>query len=74
MSQDMTASYNGHAHEIELQYTALTYTEGGKSCNLTVPMWVLEHSKTSLGNVREEKENNHNYEVTPVSFLQRCFR
>lgn len=69
MSQDMTASYNGHAHEIELQYTALTYTEGGKSCNLTVPMWVLEHSKTSLGNVREEKENNHNYEVTPVSFI-----
>lgn len=69
MSQDMTASYNGHAHEIELQYTALTYTEGGKSCNLTVPMWVLKHSKTSLGNVREEKENNHNYEVTPVSFI-----
>lgn len=69
MSQDMTASYNGHAHEIELQYTALTYTEDGKSCNLTVPMWVLEHSKTSLGNVREEKENNHNYEVTPVSFI-----
>ena len=69
MSQDMTASYNGHAHEIELQYTALTYTEGGKSCDLTVPMWVLEHSKTSLGNVREEKENNHNYEVTPVSFI-----
>ena len=69
MSQDMTASYNGHAHDITLQYTALTYTEGGKSCELTVPMWVLEHSKTSLGNVREEKENNHNYEVTPVSFI-----
>ena len=74
MSQDMTASYNGHAHEIELQYTALTYTEGGKSCNLTVPMWVLEHSKTSLGNVREEKENNHNYEVTPVSFIYNAVR
>ena len=69
MSQNMTASYNGHAHDITLQYTELTYTEGGKSCELTVPMWVLEHSKTSLGNVREEKENNHNYEVTPVSFI-----
>lgn len=69
MSQNMTASYDGHNHDIELQYTTLTYTEGGKSCNLSVPMWVLEHSNTSLGNVREEKENNHNYEVTPVSFI-----
>lgn len=34
MSQDMTASYNGHAHEIELQYTALTYTEGRKELQL----------------------------------------
>lgn len=69
MSQNMTASYNGHAHDITLQYTALTYTEGGKSCALTVPMWSLSHNNTDLGSVREEKENGHLYDVTPVNFI-----
>lgn len=69
MSQNMTASYNRHAHDITLQYTELTYTEGGKSCQLTVPMWSLSHANTNFGSMRNEIENNHNYEVTPVSFV-----
>lgn len=69
MKQAMTASYNDHAHDITLQYTELTYTEGGKSCALSVPMWSLSHNNTAFGSVREEKENGYNYEVTPVSFI-----
>lgn len=69
MLQKMTASYSGHSHNINLQYTALAYTEDGKSCELTVPMWSLSHNNTSLSSMREETENNRNYEVTPVSFI-----
>lgn len=68
MSQDMKAVYSGHSHVIELQYTALQYTEGGKTCDLTVPMWILNHKENKPGTVRQEVENNHNYDVTPISF------
>ena len=68
MSQVMTAAYNGHSHDITLRYTSLMYTEAGKSCTLSVPAWNLSHANTSLGSVRNETENNHNYEVTPVEF------
>lgn len=69
MSQVMTVAYNGHSHDITLRYTSLMYTEAGKSCTLSVPAWNLSHANTSLGSVRNETENNHNYEVTPVSFI-----
>ena len=68
MSQVMTAAYNGHSHDITLRYTSLMYTEAGKSCTLSVPAWNLSHANTSLGSVRNETENDHNYEVTPVEF------
>lgn len=68
MSQNMNSVYSGHSHVIELQYTALQYTEGGKTCNLSVPMWSLNHKETQIGIVRQEVENNRNYDVTPVSF------
>lgn len=68
MSQNMNSVYSGHSHVIELQYTALQYTEGGKTCNLSVPMWNLTHKENQIGTVRQEVENNRNYDVTPVSF------
>lgn len=68
MSQNMNAVYSGHSHVIELQYTALQYTEGGKTCDLSVPMWILNHKENKPGTVRQEVENNHNYDVTPISF------
>ena len=69
MKQEMNAAYNDHSHIIELQYTALTYTEGGKSCSLSVPMWTLTYNAVNKGTLRTETENSHNYEVTPVSFV-----
>lgn len=69
MSQEMNAAYNDHSHVIELQYTALTYTEKGKSCNLSVPTWTLSYNAVNKGTVRTETQNSHNYEVTPVSFV-----
>lgn len=69
MKQEMNAAYNDHSHIIELQYTDLTYTEKGKSCKLSVPMWTLTYNAVNKGTVRTETENSHNYEVTPVSFV-----
>lgn len=69
MSQNMNAAYNGHSHVIELQYTALTYTENGKSCSLTVPMWTLTHNTINTSAVRTATENGHTYDVIPVSFI-----
>lgn len=69
MKQEMNAAYNDHSHIIELQYTDLTYTEKGKSCKLSVPLWTLTYNAVNKGTVRTETENSHNYEVTPVSFV-----
>lgn len=70
MTQPMKSSFDGYAHNFEYEYTGRSYSAGGLApIELSVPTWLTKHVENKLGTVRNEVENEKNYEVTPINLM-----